>query len=108
MAEVFKNARLVLTTSGADIYTVPSGTTAVVIGCQVTNTGTTSYNLSLWWTDASASNAETYLAQAIPVPDASSYEPIGGRLVLEAGDKLRGFGSSSSVLDVSVSVLEIS
>lgn len=108
MAEVFKNARLVLTTSGADIYTVPAGTTAVVIGCQVTNTGTTSYNLSLWWTDASASNAETYLAQAIPVPDAASYEPIGGRLVLEAGDKLRGFGSSSSVLDVSVSVLEIS
>jgi hypothetical protein len=108
MAETFKNARLVLTGTEADIYTVPPDTTAVVIGCQVTNTGSTSYNLSFWWTDDSASDAVTYLAQAIPVPDSASYEPIGGRLVLEAGDKLRGFGSSAGVLDVSVSVLEIS
>jgi hypothetical protein len=108
VAETFKNARRSLTTSVTDVYVVPSGTTAIVIGCQVVNTGSAVYNLTLSWLDASESNAETYLSQAIPVPDAAAYEPIGGRLVLEAGDRIRGFGSSSAVLDVTLSVLEIS
>ena len=108
MAETFKNAKQVLDNSALTIYTVPAETTAIVIGCQVTNVGTASHDLTLSWTDASDSNAEIYLAQAIPVPDASAYEPIGGKLVLEAGDSIRGFGSSASVLEVTVSVLEIS
>lgn len=108
MAETFKNAKRALTSGASDIYTVPAGTTAVIIGCQVTNVGVAPYNLTLFWTDASDANAEVYFAQAIPVPDAASYEPIGGRLVLEAGDKIRGFGSSSAVLDITVSILEIS
>ena len=108
MAQVFKNAGQVLTTSAEPIYTVPALTTAIVIGCQVTNVGTSAYNLSLSWLDSSDANAETYLAQAIPVPDAAAYEPIGGKLVLEAGDVIRGFASSNSALEVTVSVLEIS
>ena len=108
MAETFKNAKAVLTGSSAAIYTVPADTTAIVIGCQVVNVGTASYDLTLSWTDSSDTDAETYLAQAIPVPDAAAYEPIGGKLVLEAGDVLKGFGSTTSVLEATVSVLEIS
>jgi hypothetical protein len=108
VAEIFRNARKVLaTTAGTAIYTVPVATTAVVIGCQVTNDGTASYDLTMYWTDDSASDAVTYLAQGIPVPDASAYEPIGGKLVLEEGDALFAFGSTADVLDVTVSVLEI-
>lgn len=108
MAETFKNARAVLTGSNDAIYTVPSATTAIVIGCQVTNVGTASHDLTLSWTDSSNANAATYLAQAIPVPDAAAYEPVGGKLVLEAGDVLQGFGSTTDVLEITVSVLEIS
>jgi hypothetical protein len=62
----------------------------------------------LSWTDSSDTDAETYLAQGIPVPDAAAYEPIGGKLVLEAGDVIKGFGSTTDVLEITVSVLEIS
>lgn len=109
MAETFKNARKVLqTTAGTAIYTVPAATTAIVIGCQVANDGTASYDLTMYWTDSSASNAQTHLAQGIPVPDAAAYEPIGGKLVLEAGDALFGFASTADFLEATVSVLEIS
>jgi len=108
MAETFKNAKKVLTDTVSDVYTVPAGTTAIIIGCQVTNVDTSPRNLTFSWSDASDSNTETYLADLIIVPVASSFEPVGGKLILEAGDKLRGFGSTGSSLEVTVSVLELS
>ena len=108
MAETFKNAKKVLTDTVSDVYTVPAGTTAIIIGCQVTNVDTVARNLTFSWSDASDSNTETYLADLIIVPVASSFEPVGGKLILEAGDKLRGFGSTTATLEVTVSVLELS
>lgn len=107
MAE-FKNVRKVLGTSLSDVYTVPSATTAIVIGCQVTNVHTDGVDLDFLWTDASAADAETYLANNILVPARGAYEPIGGKLVLEAGDKLRGLSEVDTELEVTVSVLELS
>lgn len=108
MAETFKNAKKILTGSLSDIYTVPAGTTAIVIGCQVANNDTSARDLTMVWTDASDSATATYLADVIPIPIASAYEPIGGKLILEAGDKLRGFGSTTDTLEVTLSVLELS
>jgi hypothetical protein len=108
MAETFKNAKKVLTGTVSDVYTVPSATTAIIIGCQVTNVDSSSRDLTFSWSDASDSDTETYLADAITIPVAASYEPIGGKLILEAGDKLRGFGSTTDTLEVTVSVLELS
>ena len=107
MAE-FKNVRAVLGTSASDVYTVPAATTAIVIGCQATNVHTANRKLQFWWTDASNANAVTKLAQDIVIPEAASYEPIGGKLVLEAGDKLRGLNEGANHVEVSVSVLELS
>lgn len=105
MPSVFKNARAALGTSLADIYTVPADTTAIVIGCHVTNVGTANGQLTLVWTDASASNAATHLAQAIVVPDSAAYDAVG-KLVLEAGDKIRANANATSTLEMTVSVLE--
>jgi hypothetical protein len=108
VAQTFKNAKKILTGTSSAIYTVPSSTTAIIIGCQVTNVGIASHDLTLSWTDSSDSNAETYLAEAVPIPDAAAYEPIGGKLVLEAGDVLKGLGDTTGVLEVTVSILELS
>lgn len=108
MAQVFKNARAVLADTATDVYTVPASTTAIVIGCQVTNVHTAAVDLDFWWTDASASDAKTYLANNILVPARGAYEPIGGKLVLETGDKLRGLSEVDTELEVTVSVLELS
>ena len=105
MATVFKNAKAALTASLADVYVVPAATTAIVIGVHVTNIGTADHELDMVWTDASDSNAATYLANEIVVPENAAYEPVG-KLVLEAGDKIRANADAGSALEVTVSVLE--
>jgi hypothetical protein len=108
MAQAFKNARAVLGTSASDVYTVPAGTVAIVIGCQAVNVHTASRTFQFWWTDASGADAVTRLAQNVIIPASAAYEPVGGKLVLEAGDKLRGLNEGVNHVEVSVSVLELS
>jgi hypothetical protein len=103
----FKNYRAVLADTATDIYTVPAATTAIVIGCQVANVGSGSNELEFWWTDDSDADAVTYLGDKVVVPVAAAYEPIGGKLVLEAGDKLRGISENDDELEATVSVLEL-
>ena len=105
---VFKNVRAVLGDTATDVYEVPAGTTAIVIGCQVANVGAGSNELGFWWTDASAADAVTMLGNEVIVPANAAYEPIGGKLVLEAGDKLRGQSENDEELEATVSVLELS
>jgi hypothetical protein len=104
----FKNARSVLGTAVTDVYEVPAGTTSIVIGCQAANVGTASVELGFWWTDDSAADAITYLADDVIIPARAAYEPVGGKLVLEAGDRLRGVSEAASGIEVTVSVLELS
>jgi hypothetical protein len=108
MATTFKNARAVLANTATDVYTVPASTTAIVIGCQVANVGASANTLDFWWTDASDTDSVTMLGDAISIAVAAAYEPVGGKLVLEAGDKLRGLSSTDTELEVSVSVVELS
>ena len=108
MAETFVNAKAVLLDTDTTIYTCPSATKAIIIGCQVANIDAAAVDLQIWWTDASDSNAITYLGYDVEVPPSSAYEPISGKLVLEAGDVLKGLGSVASDLEATVSILELS
>lgn len=109
MAQVFKNAKTVLGDTATDVYTVPAGTVAIVIGAQVANVdNANSRDLRFWWTDASDTDAVTYLAYDVIIPARAAYEPVGGKLVLEAGDTVKGLGSVASDCEVSLSVLELS
>lgn len=107
MAATFKNVGIVLNDTSTTVYTVPAATTAIVIGCQITNVGATANFVDFWWTDDSNADAQTYLADGIVIPLAASYEPIGGKLVLEAGDTIQGLSETDDELEVSVSVLEL-
>lgn len=42
------------------------------------------------------------------VPQKASYQILDGVLVLEAGDKIRASAGAASVLDVTVSLMEVS
>lgn len=108
MANVFKNAKLALSASVQDIYTVPSATTAIVFNAHVANVSaiaSASFPLDLVWTDSSDSDTATYLASGVVVPYNAAYEPIS-KLILEAGDKLRGNSSASASLEITLSILE--
>ena len=108
MAATFKNARSVLADSATTVYTCPSATTAIIIGCQVANVGAADHQLDFYWEDTSAAGTATYLADEVTVPQYAAYEPIGGKLVLEAGDIVKGLGDTASTLEVTLSVLELS
>jgi hypothetical protein len=108
MAETFKNAKLKVQSSATDVYTCPSATVAIVIGCQVANVSATAEEVAVWWTDASDSNAITRLVKDVIIPGQAALAPIAGKLVLEAGDKIRAQGEDNDDAEITVSVLEIS
>jgi hypothetical protein len=108
MAEVFKNAKIKIQSTMGDVYTCPSATVAIVIGCQVANVSAGNEEVEVIWTDASDTDAVTRLANNIVIPTKASLSPIAGKLVLEAGDKIRAKGQVNNNAEIVVSVLEIS
>jgi hypothetical protein len=108
MPNTFKNAKLAVQDSATDVYTVPSATTAIVIGCQVANVSAAAEEVTVWWTDASDSNAVVRLVKDVVIPAKASLAPIAGKLVLETGDKIRVQGQTNNDAEITVSVLELS
>ncbi len=108
MAEVFKNAKLKIQDTLTDVYTCPSATVAIVIGCQVANVSGTDEEVEVIWTDASDADAVTRLVKDVVIPAQAALTPIAGKLVLEAGDKIRAVGETNDDAEIVVSVLEIS
>jgi hypothetical protein len=108
MANTFKNAKIKIQSTMGDVYTCPSATTAIVIGCQVANVSATAEEVEVIWTDASDTNAVTRLVNNVIIPAKASLAPIAGKLVLEAGDKIRAKGQDNNDAEIVVSVLEIS
>jgi len=108
MSEAFKNARQAVGTDLTTVYTCPAATKAIVIGCQVANVdGTNSADLTLVWTDDSDGDAATNLVKTLTIPPDAALNPIGGKLVLEAGDTIQAQASAAGDLELSLSVLEI-
>ena len=109
MAEAFKNFKLALTDSSATAYTCPAATTAIVLLLQVSNIdGTNEADATVTWTDASDSDASTALVSTVPIPAGSSLGVLSGKLVLEAGDTIKGLASADGDLVLAGSVVEMS
>jgi hypothetical protein len=105
----FKSTSTALTTSTADIYQAPAsaGNVGVVLSIMVANVnGTASADLTIAKTDSS-NNIAGYLAYTVPVPNDASLEVVANKVVLMAGQKIRGLASANSYLQATVSVLEI-
>ena len=107
MAETFKAVNVALGNSAdAVVYTCPGSTTAIVIHCQVANVdGTNAADLNIDHNDGSTTAA---LVSTLSVPADSAVNPIGGKLVLEAGDTLRAWAGAASDLEITLGILEIS
>lgn len=90
----------VLTNSGSGKY--------IVILCQVANVdGISSANLFMDVYDNSATSAKA-IAHEISIPADTSFNPIGGKLVLEPNDQLRAWTDvAADDLEINISYLEI-
>lgn len=107
MAITFKMKSFSLTASAATLLTVPSGKVYIIIGMQVSNIdGANAADVSLSTVDSNNANKEAYLCKTVSVPADAAFVPIDGKLVLCAGDSLKGLASAADDLEVTVSWME--
>jgi hypothetical protein len=105
MANLFKSYTKSNVGTVATVYTVPASTTSVIIGLTLSNTTASPVNADVI-VDKSIGDT-VYLAKNLELPDGTLYEfNAGNKIILETGDQLQIASSSSSSIDVMVSVLE--
>jgi hypothetical protein len=112
-----KTARLTTNTS-ATVYTAPVGTTAIVLMAQISNLNTNTQLVSFLHhrnrqvlADAQGNgrqegNIDTYLVKDFAVPDHDAFNPITGKLIIEELDSIRAYASTSSNMQLVLSILE--
>lgn len=109
MAEEFysKNAALG-TTADTVVHTNSTSNKQIIILCQVANVDeSNAADLYMDFYDNSATSAKA-LAWQISVPSDSSFNPIGGKLVLEPNDAIRAWAGAAGDLEITLSYIEIS
>ena len=109
MANTFKLKTKAGVTTLATVYTVPSNTTAIVLGMMIGNTTssaiTTTVTLSSDTSDTETS-ADVELLTTTPIPGNSTLELLSGnKIVMQTTDYIRVYGSGA--VDVTLSIMEI-
>ena len=113
MANTFKvKTKAAVGTSITTVYTVPSSTTAIVLGLIVGNVTGSAVNATVHVesdTSDTETNGNVELVTKAPIPAGGSLETLGGgKLVLQASDILRVTSDTASSLDIALSIMEIS
>ncbi len=88
-------------------YTVPSATTAIVVGLSLTNVTASAISANVIILDNAAQT--TRLAVGAPISAGSSLVVGGGdqKIVLVTGDQLQVQSSAATSIDVVMSIMEI-
>ena len=110
MANTFKNAFAAnVSNSGfVDLYTVPSATTTVILGMAICNKTTSAVNATVQMQDTSASSADFQVLDSVSIPARTTLEILAGqKYILETTDVLRVKSGTSSALDVTLGIMEI-
>lgn len=109
MTTDYKNAKASLTTTSmTDVYTTPASTDAIITEIFVANIhASSSSTISVVWSDSSDSATETEIIKNYTVPPGQTIKLVSpGKIILEAGDKIRAQAGTSSVLKVSAFAVE--
>ena len=109
MANTFKLKTKAGVTTLATVYTVPSSTTAIVLGCMLGNTTSNAITCTVTVssdTSDTETNADVELVTTTPIPGNSTLELLSGnKVVLQTTDLFKVFGSGA--VDVCLSIMEI-
>lgn len=110
MANTFKNAEAILTTTNVtDLYQAPAttGSVSIVLSVLLANRGNSgAVNATLLLTNSS-NTILSYIINAVPVPQNATLEAVTNKIVLQAGEKLRVQAGTANLLDATLSCLEI-
>ena len=107
MANTFQRVIADVTTSYATAYTCPGGTTAIVIGFNAANMHASTASWVSMKTVTTGGGSEAIMAHQINVPINDSFNPIQGKLVVEAGDYIQLVAENASSIEATISILEI-
>jgi hypothetical protein len=112
MANTFKlKTKANIDASLVAVYTVPSSTTTVIIGCTVSNVKGASVTADVQIVTASSSgeNADdVYVVKSIPLPSGSSVEIMSGnKIILQPGDIVKVKSDTTNGVDAILSIMEI-
>ena len=109
MANTFKLKTKAGVTTLATVYTVPSNTTAIVLGCMLGNTTSSSVTCTVTVssdTSDTETNADVELLTSTSIPGNSSLELMSGnKIVLQTTDLFKV--TASGAVDVALSIMEI-
>lgn len=109
MANVFKsksfNGSSTASNTAMTVYTVPSSTTAIVIGLNLANISNSLISIDVQ-IDKNVGDT-VYVAKSVPIPTGGSLELMtGNKFVLEAGDVISVTSSVANSLDSMLSIME--
>ena len=115
----FKTKTALLTTATNNtVYTAPVGVTSIILMAQIANLGTQTETISFLHhrnrqvladaqgNGAQQANFDTYLVKDFQVPVNDAFNPITGKLIIEELDSIRCFGSNTTTLQITLSILE--
>ena len=109
MANTFKLKTKAGVTTLATVYTVPSNTTAIVLGMMIGNTTSSAITSTVTLssdTSDTETNADVELLTTTPIPGNSTLELLSGnKIVMQTTDYIRVYGSGA--VDVTLSIMEI-
>ena len=114
-----KTAILQTTTGTAStVYTAPVGTTAIILMAQIANVSTATHSISFLHhrnrqvladaqgNGAQVGNFDTFLVKDFGIPNNDAFNPITGKLIIEELDSIRCYGTTSTGLQITLSILE--
>ena len=99
----FKNVTANLTTTTQTLYTSPLGYSGIVLLAQLSNITSGAVGVSLF---VDKSGDLTSLVTDFEIPGNDSVVPLGGKLVLEAGQAVAASASANASVQITLSVLE--
>ncbi len=104
MANNFNSTTASLTVATLTTVKTTTSNKQVMIGCLVSNTGTTSILVDIVLNDGSN---DRYIVKQAPVPIGSSLEAISGKVIIPNGGSVKvKSDNASGIADVIISTLE--
>jgi len=104
--------------STSTVYTAPVGVTSIILMAQISNVGTQTESVSFMHhrnrrvladaqgNGAQEPNVDTFLVKDFQIPAQDAANPLSGKLIIETLDSIRCIGSSTSTLQLTLSILE--
>ncbi len=108
MANTFKLKTKDGSSTGANtdmtVYTVPSSTTCVVIGCTIANITASAITVDAKIENNDGDNIE--IGRNLPIPTGSSLDILAGKIVMEASDILKIQSDTANSTSIALSIME--